>query len=96
MRKEWEWVLGVRVLFTEETPLSWMWEAPDLAVQADPAIRFPSMSRARLAAAVMVYGLFVIEEVTSTDVAVEEAWPPVGPAARGPAPGYQTPHGSGG
>ncbi len=64
----WEEVLGQRVLFVEEADGRWRWQAGDLDVRHDPAVRFPTLSAARLACAAMVYAFFVMEEVTGVDV----------------------------
>lgn len=66
MRREWETVLGEKVLFREDPRGGWRWECEDLNVKADAAVRYSTQGQARLAAAAMIYAFFVLEEVTGT------------------------------
>lgn len=72
MRREWEGLLGERVLFVEDPRGGWRWACADLEVKADPAVRYSTQGQARLAAAAMIYSFFVLEQVTGTPI------PPVG------------------
>lgn len=72
MRREWESVLGERVLFTEDPMGGWRWACAEMEVKADPIVRYSTQGQARLAAAAMIYAFFVMEEVTGSDI------PPVG------------------
>jgi len=83
MQKEWESVLGQMVLFTEEAKGKWLWECPTLDVKHDPAVRFSSQASARIAAATMIFALYVLDESTAIDP------PPGGGGVARPGPGFQ-------
>lgn len=68
MRKWWEDVLGQRVLFLESPDGRWQWALDEPDIRHDPSVRFHSLQAARLACAAMIYGFFVMEEVTSDPV----------------------------
>lgn len=95
MKKEWESVLGQMVLFTEEVPGKWSWECPTLNVAHDPSVRFTSQPSARVAAAVLIFSFFVMEEATSAPVLPSTSPSAATPAAPSVLP-LRPPQGGGG
>lgn len=95
MLKEWETVLGERVLFTRTADGRWHWECRNQQVKHDHATWFASQRLARLAAAAMLYAFFVFEELTS-DVIDEKGRVPPLPENDPFLPPDPPPQGSGG
>lgn len=96
MRREWECILGERVLFAEAPQGGWRWSCESMEVKQDPAVRYGTMGQARLAAAALIYAFFVFEEVTAGPVPPAGALYVVTPTVPGTAPAPPSHGGDGG